>query len=143
MNNIAENLETNSLTSGLHIFLTSNWNISNIKINENELVVITKEGSAANLLNLKLNPNINIYTENEFIRKIVPPQVIDIYSKGNGCELSNFATHPFVFEGVQINSMEGFLQSLKYSNPETQKKICLLRGEDAKSAGKKNGAGKY
>jgi len=27
--------------------------------------------------------------------------------------LSNFSPHPFVLDGVQIASMEGFLQSLK------------------------------
>jgi predicted NAD-dependent protein-ADP-ribosyltransferase YbiA (DUF1768 family) len=32
--------------------------------------------------------------------------------------LSNFAPHPFVIDGVECNSMEGFLQSLKFSNPE-------------------------
>lgn len=27
--------------------------------------------------------------------------------------LSNFAPHPFIIDGVECNSMEGFLQSLK------------------------------
>ena len=34
--------------------------------------------------------------------------------------LSNFAPHKFVIDGVECNSMEGFLQSLKFSNPEMQ-----------------------
>ena len=35
--------------------------------------------------------------------------------------LSNFAPHPFEIDGIKCNSMEGFLQSLKFSNPEMQK----------------------
>jgi hypothetical protein len=33
--------------------------------------------------------------------------------------------------------MEGFLQSLKFSNPEMQKEVCKLVGKQAKSKGKK------
>lgn len=49
--------------------------------------------------------------------------------------LSNFAPHPFVFEGVNCNSMEGFLQSLKFKNVEMQNHICTLVGYSAKKAG--------
>ena len=51
--------------------------------------------------------------------------------------LSNFAPHPFVIDGVQCNSMEGFLQSLKYENPEMQEYVCTLVGKAAKFKGKK------
>lgn len=51
--------------------------------------------------------------------------------------LSNFAPHPFVIDGVQCNSMEGFLQSLKFKDAEMQKAICLLVGKAAKFKGKK------
>lgn len=51
--------------------------------------------------------------------------------------LSNFAPHPFVIDGVECNSMEGFLQSLKFSNPEMQKEVCQLVGKAAKFKGKK------
>lgn len=51
--------------------------------------------------------------------------------------LSNFAPHPFVFRGVQCNSMEGWLQSLKFKNPEMQKHICTLVGFKAKRSGSK------
>lgn len=51
--------------------------------------------------------------------------------------LSNFAPHPFVIDGVQCNSMEGFLQSLKFKDPEMQKEVCLLVGKAAKFKGKK------
>lgn len=51
--------------------------------------------------------------------------------------LSNFAPHPFVIDGVECNSMEGFLQSLKFSNPDIQKEVCKLVGKAAKFKGKK------
>ena len=51
--------------------------------------------------------------------------------------LSNFAPHPFIMDGVLCNSMEGFLQSLKFKDPETQKQVCLLVGKAAKFKGKK------
>ena len=63
---------------------------------------------------------------------------MDIGSKNGypASALSNFAPHPFVMDGVACNSMEGFLQSLKFSNPEMQKHICTLVGFAAKQAGK-------
>lgn len=51
--------------------------------------------------------------------------------------LSNFTPHPFIFDGVECNSMEGLLQSFKFSNPEMQKQVCKLVGKQAKFKGKK------
>lgn len=51
--------------------------------------------------------------------------------------LSNFAPHPFIFDGVECNSMEGLLQSFKFQNPEIQKEVCKLVGKQAKFKGKK------
>jgi len=51
--------------------------------------------------------------------------------------LSNFSPHPFTIDGVSCASMEGLLQSLKYSNPEMQKHVCTLVGKAAKFKGKK------
>lgn len=51
--------------------------------------------------------------------------------------LSNFAPHPFVIDGIACASMEGFLQSLKFSNPDMQKEVCKLVGKAAKFKGKK------
>lgn len=51
--------------------------------------------------------------------------------------LSNFTPHPFIFDGVECNSMEGLLQSFKFSNPEMQKEVCKLVGKQAKFKGKK------
>ena len=50
--------------------------------------------------------------------------------------LSNFAPHPFVFDGVECNSMEGFLQSLKFKSIEMQEHVCTLVGIRAKMKGK-------
>jgi predicted NAD-dependent protein-ADP-ribosyltransferase YbiA (DUF1768 family) len=50
--------------------------------------------------------------------------------------LSNFAPHPFVLDGVPIASMEGFLQGLKFSNPEMQRHVCSLVGRAAKAKGR-------
>ena len=50
--------------------------------------------------------------------------------------LSNFAPHPFVFDGVEIASFEGFLQSLKFSNSDIQKEVCKLVGKAAKAKGR-------
>lgn len=51
--------------------------------------------------------------------------------------LSNFTPHPFVIDGVECASMEGFLQSLKFKDQEMQKFICTLSGRIAKSKGSK------
>ena len=59
---------------------------------------------------------------------------------GNGypeSALSNFAPHPFEIDGVQCNSMEGFLQSLKFESIDMQKYVCTLVGKTAKFKGKK------
>jgi hypothetical protein len=50
--------------------------------------------------------------------------------------LSNFSPHPFVIDGVECNSMEGFLQSLKFKSPEMQVHVCTLVGFAAKKKGK-------
>lgn len=50
--------------------------------------------------------------------------------------LSNFAPHSFVFDGVECNSMEGLLQSFKFSSPEMQQHVCKLVGKAAKFKGK-------
>ena len=51
--------------------------------------------------------------------------------------LSNFSPHPFVYDGVSCNSMEGFLQSLKFKSPDMQIEVCSLVGRGAKFKGKK------
>ena len=63
--------------------------------------------------------------------------MIDIYSKGiyPANTLSNLTKHPFIIDHVECGSMEGFLQSLKYRNPQKQIIICKLYGKAAKKAG--------
>lgn len=51
--------------------------------------------------------------------------------------LSNFSPHSFTIDGIECASMEGFLQSLKFSNPDMQKEVCKLVGKAAKFKGKK------
>lgn len=50
--------------------------------------------------------------------------------------LSNFSPHPFIIDGVQCNSMEGFLQGLKFESKEMQEYVCSLVGYAAKKKGK-------
>ena len=50
--------------------------------------------------------------------------------------LSNFAPHEFIIDGVKCASMEGFLQSHKFQNPDMQRYVCSLVGKAAKFKGK-------
>jgi predicted NAD-dependent protein-ADP-ribosyltransferase YbiA (DUF1768 family) len=50
--------------------------------------------------------------------------------------LSNFSPHPFEIDGIKCNSMEGFLQSLKFKDENMQKYVCTLTGSTAKFKGK-------
>lgn len=50
--------------------------------------------------------------------------------------LSNFSTHPFVLDGVECNSFEGFIQSVKFKSVDMQREVCKLVGRAAKSRGK-------
>lgn len=59
---------------------------------------------------------------------------------GNGypeSALSNFAPHQFEIDSITCHSMEGFLQSLKFQNPDMQAHVCTLVGKKAKFKGKK------
>lgn len=49
--------------------------------------------------------------------------------------LSNFYSNAFVIDGVHCASMEGFLQSLKFRDPDEQIKVCGLTDVSAKEAG--------
>lgn len=63
---------------------------------------------------------------------------MDIGSKSGypSSALSNFAPHPFKIDGVLCNSMEGFLQSLKFEQVHIQETVCLLIGLEAKRRGR-------
>jgi len=65
-------------------------------------------------------------------------RVIDIYSGGKYPSnlLSNFAHHNFTIDGVKCESMEGFLESLKFKSTKTQKEVCALVGYNAKKRGR-------
>ena len=62
---------------------------------------------------------------------------MDIGSRNTypGGALSNFSPHPFIFNGFQVNSMEGFLQGLKFKSPEMQQHVFTLVGFGAKKKG--------
>lgn len=63
---------------------------------------------------------------------------MDISAKSGypSSSLSNFAGHRFIIDGVECYSMEGFLQSLKFKNPDMQAEVCKLIGYAAKKKGK-------
>ena len=62
---------------------------------------------------------------------------MDISSRNSGAagKLSNFTPRPFVFRGVECNSMEGLLQALKFKDPVMAEHICTLVGFKAKKSG--------
>lgn len=62
---------------------------------------------------------------------------MDIKSSYRGVagSLSNFTARRFVFDGVECASSEGLLQSLKFSDLEIQREVCMLVGADAKQRG--------
>lgn len=49
--------------------------------------------------------------------------------------LSNFTAQSFYIDGIPCNSMEGFLQSLKVSDPMLQANLCQLVGKHARQVG--------
>lgn len=51
--------------------------------------------------------------------------------------LSNFHPHAFTIDDIACASMEGFLQSLKFENPDMQAQVCTLVGKQAKFKEKK------
>ena len=64
--------------------------------------------------------------------------VLDIGAKHGypSSALSNFAAHKFTFDAVDCNSMEGFLQALKFDKPHIQVEVCRLIGIGAKNRGR-------
>ena len=52
-----------------------------------------------------------------------------------GRNLSNFFPHPFIFRGIEVASMEGFLQGMKFKSPEMQREVFKLVGFAAKKKG--------
>lgn len=76
----------------------------------------------------------------EYITLPIRKEIIMDIGSGSGypsSNLSNFSPHGFVVDGVKCASMEGFLQSLKFQDPEMQKHVCTLVGKAAKFKGKK------
>lgn len=65
--------------------------------------------------------------------------MIDVFAGGSypSGALSNFNHYPFVFFGIKIESMEGFLQGLKFKSITEQNKLFSMHGIEAKRAGAK------
>ena len=80
---------------------------------------------------------ISNFFKKDLTSDVFESSIIDIHSKSPfpSCVLSNFHKSKFTLDGIKINSMEGFLQSLKTSDANLQKKICKLIGKEAKNAG--------
>lgn len=63
---------------------------------------------------------------------------LNVYSKGKypANILSNFAANTFDFDGFcNIPSMESFLQSLKFSDPDMQRNVLYMEAKTAKRVG--------
>lgn len=87
--------------------------------------------------------NINFTSNNYNLKSSLENDKLELcYDIGYKAEypiniLSNFTKCSFMLDNIQINSIEGFLQSLKTPDIEKQKKICLEHGTKAKGFGKK------
>lgn len=49
--------------------------------------------------------------------------------------ISNFAATPFVLDGANYGSVEGFWQCWRYNDPDERARVAMLAGREAKSAG--------
>ena len=94
----------------------------------------TNDGSPKNIRNIEDQVSI-IRSPEEQTEK----QTMGIGSNAEypSAALSNFSPHSFSIDGVSCASMEGFLQSLKFDDPERQRQICALVGGKAKGKGRK------
>lgn len=99
-------------------------------------------------------PKITFKTDGRVIREMADGKIVEHRSKFNtplderplniasgafesiGKALSNFARRPFVLDGKQYESVEGFYQGLKWSDPVKRAEVAQLSGPDAKSAGR-------
>lgn len=72
--------------------------------------------------------------------------MIDINSRSTDSiakGLSNFCNYTFYVDGILCNSMEGWLQSLKFKDIHMQKYVCLMIGYKAKKYGRDYGEDVY
>ncbi len=101
--------------------------------------MITKLNFKTKVYELATSPikRISNLFKNSLSTDVFESSTIDIHSKSPfpSCVLSNFHKSKFTLDRIKINSMEGFLQSLKTSDINIQKKVCKLVGKEAKNAG--------
>ncbi|TSK08503.1 MAG: hypothetical protein FPO08_04115 [Geobacter sp.] len=57
------------------------------------------------------------------------------YTTGLGGKLSNFTPRVFVLDNIECACLEGPLQAFKFDDPEMQKRICMMSGQEAKAIG--------
>ncbi len=99
-------------------------------------------------------PKITFKTDGRVIREMADGKVVEHRSKFKtpvderplniasgayesiGKVLSNFARRPFTLDGKQYESVEGFYQGLKWSDPVKRAEVAQLSGPEAKSAGR-------
>ncbi len=97
---------------------------------------------------------ITFKTDGRVIREMADGKVIEHRTKFNtplderplniasggyeaiGKALSNFTRRPFTLDGKQYESVEGFYQGLKWSDPAKRAEVAQLSGPEAKSAGR-------
>lgn len=82
-------------------------------------------------------PCLDDQTTHDWVPYYEVDELMDIGS-GNGypaSALSNFTPRKFIIDGIECCSMEGFLQSLKFENPDVQIEVCRLVGLAAKRRG--------
>ena len=70
------------------------------------------------------------------------PEPVDVWSGSAwpACALSNLTAHEFVVDEQTCASVEGFLQSLKFSDPVRAQQVRQLSGRRAKQAGRERAA---
>ena len=102
------------------------------KIN-NEILEIEREYNF-NTQETTYKRNGNIIKE-EIEELTLPLKDVGSTNEGVFGKLSNFTSFSFEIDSIRCNSMEGFLQSLKFEDQEIQEQICALKGFDAKRKG--------
>ncbi len=67
-------------------------------------------------------------------------KTLNIHSRGRwpASSLSNFASHTFVFRGIQFKCIEALVQGIKFKDVDEQKAVFALSAREAKKAGRRS-----
>jgi predicted NAD-dependent protein-ADP-ribosyltransferase YbiA (DUF1768 family) len=77
----------------------------------------------------------------DFVTGTEAPTALNVYSRSDdeiGRLMSNFAHTPFVLDGIEYGSIEGFYVSLLFLDPAKRLKLGRLYGMVVKRMGKKS-----